>query len=260
MPGPSIFSLQSNTMNRESTPFDDPWRRLPWLALMALLFWGGSMYAFAHFLGHTSAAPDVLAPLDAELTEERVPPKPVQVPKQPPPRPMHETKPAAPTLPRPSQAQPVPETPPPPGPPAETPASSTPLTLPGTSLPSGSATSRDSGMPAFETRPSTAPYSSAGTGPATTPPQFGAAYLNNPRPAYPPAARKMGMQGLVMLKVLVSRSGNVREIEVAQSSGYDLLDRTALEAVKGWHFVPARRGDSAVDEWVQVPVAFHLNK
>ncbi len=68
------------------------------------------------------------------------------------------------------------------------------------------------------------------------------------------------MEGTVMLKVLVGRKGNVLEMEVAQSSNYELLDRAASEAVKSWRFVPARRGDSAVDEWVQVPVAFHLKK
>jgi protein TonB len=70
----------------------------------------------------------------------------------------------------------------------------------------------------------------------------------------------MGMEGMVMLKVLVSREGKVLEMEVAHSSGYELLDRAASEAVKNWRFVPARRGDSAVDEWVQVPLAFHLKR
>ncbi len=70
----------------------------------------------------------------------------------------------------------------------------------------------------------------------------------------------MGVEGMVMLKVLVGREGSVLRMEVAQSSGHELLDRAASEAVKNWRFVPARRGDSAVDEWVQVPVAFHLKK
>jgi protein TonB len=70
----------------------------------------------------------------------------------------------------------------------------------------------------------------------------------------------MGMEGLVMLKVLVSREGNVLELEVAQSSGYKILDRAAKEAVKNWRFAPTRLGDSAVDEWVQVPMAFRLTE
>jgi protein TonB len=92
-----------------------------------------------------------------------------------------------------------------------------------------------------------------------TPPQYGAAYLHNPKPAYPTVARRMRMEGMVMLKVLVSRGGDILKIEMAQSSGYEILDKAAAEAVKNWRFVPARKGDVSVDEWVQVPVAFHLN-
>ena len=92
------------------------------------------------------------------------------------------------------------------------------------------------------------------------PPQFGAAYLNNPKPGYPSFARRMGMEGMVMLKVLVSRLGTSLKIEVADSSGYEILDKAAAEAVRNWRFVPARQGDSPVEEWVQVPVAFHLRK
>ncbi len=94
----------------------------------------------------------------------------------------------------------------------------------------------------------------------TSLPGFGAAYLNNPKPAYPAFAKKMGMEGKVMLKVFVSREGRVLQIEVGQSSGYDVLDKAALDAVKIWRFVPARRGDAAIDEWVQVPIAFRLSR
>ncbi len=245
-------------MPPQSARFDDPRHRLPWVMGTALLFWGALLYAFALLLGHMSAVPDVLAPIDAELIEERVLPKPAPHPMQPRPRPVRVANPVPPARTAPSPAQPVADTPSPPGRPVEAPASLTPVSLPEASLPSGNTASRDSGLPAFKTRPSMPPAPS--TGSAATPPMFGAAYLNNPRPVYPPAARKMGMEGTVMLKVLVGRKGNVLEMEVAQSSNYELLDRAASEAVKSWRFVPARRGDSAVDEWVQVPVAFHLKK
>ena len=247
-------------MNNPSMPLDDPWRRLPWLAGIALLLWGGLIYGFALFLGHMSGAPDVSAPIDAELIEEHAAPKAAPVPAVPKqPRPVREARPVQPLRPRQSPAQPAREAPPSAGPPVETPASSTPVTLPEASLPSGNTLSRDAGLPAFATRSSMPPAPS--TGETLTPPQFGAAYLNNPRPAYPPLARKMGMEGLVMLKVLVSREGNVSfETEVGHSSGYELLDKAAKEAVKNWRFVPARRGESAVDEWVQVPMAFRLRK
>ena len=99
-----------------------------------------------------------------------------------------------------------------------------------------------------------------GSGETVTPPQFGAAYYNNPKPEYPAFARRMRMEGMVMLKVLVGRQGIALKVEVADSSGYEILDKAAAEAVRIWRFVPARQGDSPVEEWVQVPVAFHLRK
>jgi protein TonB len=72
----------------------------------------------------------------------------------------------------------------------------------------------------------------------------------------------MGMEGKVLLKVFVSREGGVLNIEISQSSGYEILDNAALEAVKNWRFVPARQGETPRDEWVQVqvPVAFVLRR
>jgi protein TonB len=70
----------------------------------------------------------------------------------------------------------------------------------------------------------------------------------------------MGIEGRVTLKVFVSKEGKPLHIEVAESSGYDLLDKAAFDAVKNWRFVPARKGDVPCDEWVQVPVAFVLRR
>jgi protein TonB len=97
-----------------------------------------------------------------------------------------------------------------------------------------------------------------GSGETVTSPKFGVAYLNNPKPVYPAFARKMGMEGTVMLKVLVSPQGTALKIEVAHSSGHEILDKAAADAVRNWHFVPAKRGNSPIEEWVKVPVAFHL--
>ncbi len=68
------------------------------------------------------------------------------------------------------------------------------------------------------------------------------------------------MQGTVILKVLVSRDGTALKVAIAQSSGHDILDKSAIDAVNQWRFVLARAGDSTVEEWVQVPVSFRLNK
>ncbi|MBX9904656.1 MAG: energy transducer TonB [Burkholderiales bacterium] len=91
-----------------------------------------------------------------------------------------------------------------------------------------------------------------------TPPLFNAAYLRNPAPVYPAVARRSGDQGTVMLKVLVSPEGAPLRVELDQSSGSKPLDTAALDAVKGWRFVPARRGAQNIEGWVRVPVVFKL--
>jgi protein TonB len=91
-----------------------------------------------------------------------------------------------------------------------------------------------------------------------TPPVYNAAYLSNPPPPYPVAARRRGQEGVVLLSVLVSEAGLPKEIKLARSSGAPVLDEAALEAVKGWKFVPARQGERSVAAWVEVPIRFRL--
>jgi periplasmic protein TonB len=84
------------------------------------------------------------------------------------------------------------------------------------------------------------------------------ASLNNPKPLYPLIARRRRLEGEVLLSVKVLRDGLPGEVLVKQSSGYEVLDDAALNAVRRWHFVPARRGSAPVDSWVEVPIRFRL--
>jgi periplasmic protein TonB len=94
---------------------------------------------------------------------------------------------------------------------------------------------------------------------AFTPPLFNAAYLRNPPPRYPLAARRNGEQGTVTLRVLVDREGLPASVAIEKTSGYAPLDNAAREAVRAWRFAPARRGNQAVEAWVLVPVVFRLD-
>jgi protein TonB len=80
----------------------------------------------------------------------------------------------------------------------------------------------------------------------------------NPKPPYPPLARRRGYEGTVRLKVEVLASGKVGRIWVKNSSGYAILDRSALKTVKDWSFIPARFGNIPVKSTVIVPVTFKL--
>ncbi len=92
-----------------------------------------------------------------------------------------------------------------------------------------------------------------------TPPSFNAAYLSNPAPAYPLAARRVGEQGTVTLRVLVTRDGLPARVEIEKSSGSKNLDTAARDAIWGWRFVPARQGTDPIESWVLVPVVFRLD-
>jgi protein TonB len=103
---------------------------------------------------------------------------------------------------------------------------------------------------------------SAGKGqasPSATAPRFDAAYLNNPDPAYPAASRRIGEEGRVILRVLVSAEGRADQVEICASSGSSRLDQAALAAVKRWRFEPARQSGAAIAAWVLVPISFHLD-
>jgi TonB family protein len=83
-------------------------------------------------------------------------------------------------------------------------------------------------------------------------------YAQNPKPVYPPEARAKGYQGKVLLRVEVLPNGQVGQIAVKKTSGYEALDQSALAAVKQWRFIPARKGEVAVPVWVIIPIKFQL--
>ena len=95
----------------------------------------------------------------------------------------------------------------------------------------------------------------------TIPPNFVAAYLNNPAPKYPPTSKAMREQGTVMLLVLVNAEGRAEKVTVDASSGHGRLDDAAVDVVRHfWRFVPARQGDKTVSAWVKVPIKFELHQ
>jgi periplasmic protein TonB len=104
-----------------------------------------------------------------------------------------------------------------------------------------------------------APIVAAAPAPApVTPPSFNADYLNNPAPAYPTISRRLHEEGKVVLRVFVNEQGAPAEVQLKSSSGFARLDSVALETVKHWRFLPARRGAEPVAAWVLVPISFSL--
>lgn len=94
----------------------------------------------------------------------------------------------------------------------------------------------------------------SGTGTEIGYPDYGV----NPKPDYPRIAKRHGYEGLVVLNVFVMESGSVGKVELKKSSGYDVLDNSALDAVRKWIFVPGKKNGRAVSSWVVVPIRFDL--
>jgi len=83
-------------------------------------------------------------------------------------------------------------------------------------------------------------------------------YKQNTSPPYPQKARRLGYEGIVMLKVLINQNGRVDNVAVLKSSGYIILDRAALSAVKKWLFEPGAEGGIKKKMWVKIPIRFYL--
>lgn len=88
--------------------------------------------------------------------------------------------------------------------------------------------------------------------------RFDAAYLDNPRPSYPARSRRMGEEGKVLLRVRVSPDGTAAAVDLEKSSNFERLDEAARQAVARWRFVPAKRGDEAIEAVIIVPLVFRM--
>ena len=174
----------------------------------------------------------------AELPKKNVAPKPAQEVRVRP-QPQVRTEPSPPREPTPVIALP-----------SENPAP------PSFTVPQASVEPRPS---APEPKAAAAPREAPASAPVTTTAaSFAAAYLRNEPPRYPLVARRSGVEGRVNLKVVVTRDGRAAQVQVHESSGSSALDAAAVEAVRKWQFVPARRGQDTIESSVIVPIVFRL--
>jgi protein TonB len=84
-------------------------------------------------------------------------------------------------------------------------------------------------------------------------------YLNNPAPPYPRQSKRLGEQGTVIIRVLITPEGRAEKAEIRTSSGFLRLDETALSTVQRWRFVPGQRNGAPEAMWFNVPIRFVLD-
>lgn len=115
----------------------------------------------------------------------------------------------------------------------------------------GASANVESATPAVAS--STLPYPVYKVGGDVKPPKA----ISAPDPSYAESARKARKQGNVVLGLVVTPEGSVRDIEVCRSLD-SALDQKAVEAVSQWRFEPATKDGKPVAVHVRVDVAFHL--
>ncbi|MGQ9464811.1 MAG: energy transducer TonB [bacterium] len=83
--------------------------------------------------------------------------------------------------------------------------------------------------------------------------------ISMPAPEYPVLAVKAGIEGKVVVKMLVDTDGSVIAVEIIKSSGNQMLDDAAISAAKRAKFTPAKQRDRFVRVWVVRQIEFKLN-
>lgn len=97
--------------------------------------------------------------------------------------------------------------------------------------------------------------------PTTPPPRVSRMMEGNliykPQPLYPPIARAGRIQGEVVLRAIISKSGTIENLEAM--SGPPLLIPAAVEAVKRWRYRPYVLNGEPVEVETRVTVNFILS-
>ncbi|WP_455769824.1 energy transducer TonB [Pseudomonas syringae group genomosp. 7] len=178
------------------------------------------------------AVPEV-APQVPEMTIELTSPTP-PTPEPPPPEPVEKPKVEKPKPVK--KVEPVKK----PTPPAPTPAAAPSPPAPPTPAPA----------PAAPAAPPAPVKESAAVS--------GLASLGNPPPEYPGLALRRSWEGRVILRIKVLPNGRAGAVEVTKSSGKPVLDEAAVEAVRNWKFIPAKRGDTPIEGFATQTIDFKL--
>ncbi|MEA1981070.1 MAG: M56 family metallopeptidase, partial [candidate division Zixibacteria bacterium] len=79
------------------------------------------------------------------------------------------------------------------------------------------------------------------------------------KPDYPEKLKKEGIEGSVWITALVDTDGSVKKAMAMKSSGFDVLDKSAIKAAYGCEFKPAMQDNISIPVWVTYKVEFVLS-
>ncbi len=91
-------------------------------------------------------------------------------------------------------------------------------------------------------------------------PSSDADHLNNARPAYPAASKRLRQTGLVVVRVFIDADGQASRASIKQSSGFEELDQGTVEIVLKRRYAPGKRDGVPQGMWYDVPIDWNLKR
>jgi len=86
-----------------------------------------------------------------------------------------------------------------------------------------------------------------------------------PRPVYqspldyPRGARSQGVQGYVVLSLLISAAGEIEKVQVLEAQPSGIFEESAIQGVRSWRFEPAQYQGRSVKVWARQRIRFDLS-
>lgn len=84
-------------------------------------------------------------------------------------------------------------------------------------------------------------------------------FVNQVKPVYPEIARKAGLEGRIVVRVLIDKDGKPKKAQVLKSSGIEAFEEAAIDAVMRSSYSPAIQNGKPVKCWMTIPIKFSLN-
>jgi periplasmic protein TonB len=85
-------------------------------------------------------------------------------------------------------------------------------------------------------------------------------WVRKPSPIYPSISRKLNETGTVVVAVYFNAAGLVKRAELAKSSGFDRLDRAAIEAIQRAQITTLAGGSDETTRLFNAPISFFLSE
>jgi len=83
------------------------------------------------------------------------------------------------------------------------------------------------------------------------------AFIHREMPVYPMLARRLGKEGMVLLKLLIDMNGKLQDVEVVEPAGFGFTE-AAVAAVKNSTYAPASCNGGKIAAKALLPVRFCL--